>query len=98
MGDYLLMKLRDLQAQYPIIGDVRGRGLMIGTEFTLPNGEPAGDFTKAVRTACVESKMLILSCGSSENVIRWIPPLVVSADQIDRAVEIFAQAIQQSLA
>jgi len=97
MGDYLLMKLRDLQAQYPIIGDVRGRGLMIGTEFTLPNGEPAGDFTKAVRTACVASKLLILSCGSSENVIRWIPPLVVSADQIDRAVEIFAQAIQQSL-
>ncbi len=96
MGDYLLMKLRDLQAQYPIIGDVRGRGLMIGTEFTLPNGEPAGDFTKAVRTACVASKLLILSCGSSENVIRWIPPLVVSADQIDRAVEIFAQAIQQS--
>lgn len=96
MGDYLLMKLRDLQAQYPIIGDVRGHGLMIGTEFTLPNGEPAGDFTKAVRTACVASKLLILSCGSSENVIRWIPPLVVSADQIDRAVEIFAQAIQQS--
>lgn len=97
MGEYLLQKLRDLQAQYPIIGDVRGRGLMIGTEFTLPNGEPASDFTKAVRTACVESKMLILSCGSSENVIRWIPPLVVTEDQIDVAVEIFAQAIQKSM-
>ena len=97
MGNYLLQKLHDLKAHYPIIGDVRGRGLMIGTEFTLPNGEPASDFTKAVRTACVESKMLILSCGSSENVIRWIPPLVVTEDQIDVAVEIFAQAIQKSM-
>ena len=97
MGNYLLQKLHDLKAHYPIIGDVRGRGLMIGTEFTLPNGEPASDFTKAVRTACVESKMLILRCGSSENVIRWIPPLVVTEDQIDVAVEIFAQAIQKSM-
>jgi len=96
-GEYLMAKLRDMQARNPIIGDVRGLGLMVGTEFTDPvTGEPAGEIAAAVRTKCVESNMLILSCGTYENVIRWIPPLVVTEAQIDEAVEIFERAVKDA--
>jgi len=96
-GEYLLDKLRDVQDRNPFIGDVRGLGLMVGTEFTDPaNGKPAGDIAVAVRSACIEKNLLLLSCGTHENVIRWIPPLVVTEAQIDDAVDIFEQAVKDS--
>merc|ERR1712025_688336 len=94
-GEYLLDKLRDVQDHNPFIGDVRGLGLMVATEFTDPaNGKPAGDIAVAVRSACIEKNLLLLSCGTHENVIRWIPPLVVTEAQIDEAVSIFEQAVK----
>ncbi|MGB1288356.1 MAG: aspartate aminotransferase family protein [Aggregatilineales bacterium] len=96
MGDYLTNRLRDLQKKYPIIGDIRGRGLMIATEFTDSDGNPAADVTKAVRTACIDNNLLLLSCGSFENVIRWIPPLVVNKTQIDEALVIFEDSLKAS--
>lgn len=98
VGDYLIMKLREVQAKYPIIGDVRGLGLMVATEFTHTDGEPAADVTKAVRTACLENNLLILSCGTFENVIRWIPPLIVTEADIDEAVAIFEAAVASAMA
>ncbi len=96
-GERLIDGLRDLQKRYPIIGDVRGRGLMVATEFTHEDGSPAKDITKAVRTACINSNLLILSCGSYENVIRWIPPLVVNDAQIDEGLRIFEEALKASV-
>lgn len=97
-GEYLMAKLRDVQGRNPVIGDVRGLGLMVGTEFTDPDtGEPAGEIAKAVRTKCVDSNLLILSCGTHENVIRWIPPLVVTEAQIDDAVDVFERAVKDAV-
>merc|ERR1712176_1598993 len=80
-------------------GDHRGLGLMVGTEFTDPNtGEPAGEIAKAVRSKCVDSNLLILSCGTYENVVRWIPPLVVTEEQIDEAVDVFERAVKDAVA
>ncbi len=76
-----------------MIGDVRGKGLMIATEFTR-DGQPDKDTTKAVAKACVDNRLLLLTCGMNENVIRWIPPLVVTKDQIDDALVIFTQALE----
>lgn len=98
MGEYLMTKLREIQANHPIIGDVRGLGLMVATEFTHPNGDPAPEITKAVRTACIEANMLILSCGTFENILRWIPPLVINQAQLDEALAIFANAVQSATA
>lgn len=92
MGQYLMDGLKDLQAEYPVMGDVRGPGLMIGVEFTR-NAQADKATTKAVQTACLDNKLLLLTCGSYENVIRWIPPLVVNQSQIDEALGIFATAL-----
>ncbi len=92
-GVYLMEKLRDLQQKYVFIGDVRGRGLMIATEFTR-EGEPDAEAAKTVAKACVDQRLLLLTCGSYGNVVRWIPPLIVTRDQIDDAVAIFAAALK----
>jgi len=98
-GEYLMNKLRDVQRRNPIVGDVRGLGLMVGTEFTDPKtGEPAGEVAKTVRTKCIENNLLILSCGTNDHVIRWIPPLIVTERQIDEAVTVFEQAVKDATA
>jgi 4-aminobutyrate aminotransferase len=93
MGERLTDGLVELQGRYPVMGDIRGRGLMIGTEFTR-NGKADKDTTKAVQQACIQRNLLLLTCGSYENVIRWIPPLVVNAGQIDEALTVFEDALQ----
>ena len=95
MGQYLMDGLRDLQAEHPIIGDVRGHGLMVAAEFTTADGKPDADTTTAVQAACLERNLLLLSCGSYKNVIRWIPPLIVTAAQIDEALSIFNDALSK---
>jgi 4-aminobutyrate aminotransferase len=93
-GIQLMTGLRKLQEQYPLIGDVRGLGLMVGTEFTV-NGKPAEKaLIKGVVHACEEAGLLLLTCGTYDNVIRWIPPLVVNEAQINEALGIFAEALK----
>ncbi len=92
-GKQLQQGLRDLQAEYPVIGDVRGLGLMVGTEFTTADGRPDSETTARVARGCIERNLLLLTCGTSGNVIRWIPPLVVTAAQIDEALGIFNEAL-----
>ena len=93
MGNYLMGGLRRIQEKYPVIGDVRGRGLMIATEFVDSAGEPSKTYTKAVQQACLSKNLLLLTCGTYENVIRWIPPLVVKRKQVDEALSIFEDAV-----
>jgi 4-aminobutyrate aminotransferase len=93
MGRRLTNGLREIQAEYPVIGDVRGRGLMVATEFTGPDGKPAADVTNRVQKECLSRDLLLLTCGTYGNVIRWIPPLVVDAAQIDAALGIFNEAL-----
>ncbi len=97
MGNYLMSKLRDLQKQYPVMGDVRGRGLMVGVEFTDEKGEPDAATATAVNKYVVQNSLLLLICGSYQNVVRWIPPLIVTKEQIDEAVAIFADALKTAV-
>ncbi len=96
MGERLRDGLVELQGRYPVIGDVRGHGLMVGTEFMV-KGKPDKDLTKAVQKGCIDRRMLLLTCGTYENVIRWIPPLVVNEAQIDEALTLFEDALQNAL-
>ncbi len=92
-GEQLVAGLRKLQEKYPVIGDVRGWGLMVGTEFTDASGEPDAATASKVAAGCKARNMLILTCGSNGNVVRWIPPLIITAEQIDTALEIFEAAL-----
>lgn len=92
-GAQLAAGLRQLQSDFPVIGDVRGAGLMIGTEFIDAQGRPDAAITGKLIKYCSEHKLLLLTCGTYGNVIRWIPPLVVTAQQINDALRIFAAAL-----
>jgi 4-aminobutyrate aminotransferase len=66
---------------------------MVATEFGSP-GAPDAATARAVQRACIDRGLLLLTCGPYDNVIRWIPPLVVNAAQIDQAIDIFADALK----
>ncbi|MFK7804487.1 MAG: aspartate aminotransferase family protein [Anaerolineae bacterium] len=89
MGDYLVGRLMDLKKKYPVIGDVRGQGLMVGVEFTDAEGEPDAASASKVLNHSLENRMLLLICGSYKNVVRWIPPLIVTKEQLDEGLAIF---------
>jgi len=96
-GTQLINHLRRIQLDYPVIGDVRGLGLMIGVEFRTPDGKPDKTTTKAVVQACFDRKLMLLTCGTYDNVIRWIPPLIVTEKQIDEAIEIFTGSLKSEV-
>lgn len=93
MGRVLISRLRELQGEYPEIGDVRGRGLMIGTEFTSPEGDPWSERAQAVTKAAMANGLLLLTCGPWENTVRWIPPLIVNESHLQEGLDKFEQAL-----
>jgi len=94
-GLQLMTGLCHLQEEYPVIGDVRGKGLMVATEFRTPERKPDKATAKNLVHACQDRKMLLLTCGSYDNTIRWIPPLIVSEGQINDALGIFTEALEE---
>ncbi len=96
LGPVLMSGLRKLQEEHPEIGDVRGLGLMVGTEFTSPQGEPWTDCAKAVSKAAMANGLLLLTCGPWDNIIRWIPPLIVNESQIKEGLSIFEGALRST--
>ena len=93
-GEQLRAGLSELQSNFPVIGDVRGLGLMVATEFSK-DGQPDDNTAKAIQQACLARNLLLLTCGTYENIIRWIPPLIVTEEQIEDAVGIFAKALEE---
>jgi 4-aminobutyrate aminotransferase/(S)-3-amino-2-methylpropionate transaminase len=93
-GDYILAQLRLLQEQYPIIGEVRGLGLMIGVELVGNDGStPAPAQAEAIRALCLERGVLVGVGGVYGNVVRIQPPLVITRDQIDYVLEVLEQVL-----
>jgi len=96
-GLQLQTGLRKLQEEYPQIGDVRGLGLMIGSEFEadgkFKNAKP---LVKEIIHAAEERGLLLLSCGTYDSTIRWIPPLNVTEGQVKDALGIFADSLQRT--
>ena len=97
-GIQLMTGLRKLQEEYSQIGDVRGKGLMIGTEFIVDNKpEKAKPLVKEIIHAAEERDLLLLTCGTYDNTIRWIPPLNVTSDQINDGLRLFEDALKTSI-
>lgn len=93
VGDYLRRQLEKLAERVPQIGQVRGRGLMIGVEFVKDPGTREHDSAGAdqVMVEAYRRGLLVLTCGRS--TIRFCPPLVVTREQVDRAIELFETSI-----
>lgn len=92
-GELLRDLLRDLPGDTSMIGEVRGLGLMVGVELVQNGTQPNAALTKEVLARCQARGLLLLNCGPYDNVVRFIPPLVVNEEQIREAVEIFGASL-----
>ncbi|MFC4857588.1 aspartate aminotransferase family protein [Actinophytocola glycyrrhizae] len=92
-GARLREGLAKVAADVPVIGDVRGLGLMLGNEFVGKDGEPDAAAAARVQQAASSAGLLLLTCGAAGNVVRMIPPLVVTADQIDEGLALWREAL-----
>ena len=91
-----MAKLRELQKHNPLIGEVRGLGLMIGVELVKDEKlTPATSEADAIRDALLRQGVLVGVGGVYGNVIRFQPPLIITRPQIDRAIDAFATALQE---
>jgi 4-aminobutyrate aminotransferase len=96
-GIQLMTGLRKLQEEYSQIGDVRGKGLMVGTEFVVDGrADKAKQLVKNVIHSAEEKGLLLLSCGTYDNTVRWIPPLNVTSVQINDGLRIFGEALKET--
>ncbi len=87
-GAYFIDKLHGLQEKYSCIGDVRGLGLMDAIEIVKEDGTPDPEKTAKIKELALEKDLLLLTCGSDHNVVRFIAPINVTAKEIDKCVEI----------
>jgi 4-aminobutyrate aminotransferase len=96
VGAYLQDGLRKLMDKHDCIGDVRGLGLMVGVEFVEDRASMkiAPALRDRVEVACFERGLILLGCGI--NTIRWSPPLIITRENVDVALEIFDEAIAQA--
>ena len=101
-GDYLLGRLRELQSRHEQIGDVRGRGLLVGMELVTDreSREPANALGAAVTAECLDRglSMNIVRAGSSANCFRMAPPLSITEEEIDTAMTILDESLAAVLA
>jgi 4-aminobutyrate aminotransferase len=94
-GDELLRRLRGLQTTVPAIGDVRGLGLMIGVELVKGDRAPDKDLNARIRKICLDSGLVVLSCGIHDNVIRLVPPLTLSEAELEEGWQVLQGAFQE---
>ncbi|MBK1785787.1 aspartate aminotransferase family protein [Prauserella cavernicola] len=92
-GRQLLEGARAVADKTPAIGDVRGLGLLVGSEFVTPEGKPDNATASAAQKLAAERGLLMLTCGAHMNVVRMIPPLIVTSEQIDDALEIWTDVV-----
>ncbi len=94
VGDILIRRLTDLQASDPRVGDVRGKGAMVAAEFVDPEtGAPDATITAAVAKACIAEGVIVLTCGTYGNVIRFLPPLSIPDELLEEGLDVVAAAL-----
>lgn len=96
-GHQLMKGLCSLMSAYPSMADVRGYGLMIGVEFAI-GSRPLPDLAAAVQQAAIAEDLLLLTCGTRANVVRIIPPLTVSSEEIEIGLAAFERALITAVA
>ena len=93
IGEVMTARLRELASTYDVIGDVRGRGAMVAIELTRPGTrEPDAATTAAVAKACHADGLVVLTCGTYGNVLRFLPPLVMPDHLLDEGLGVLEKA------
>ncbi|MGA9173315.1 MAG: aminotransferase class III-fold pyridoxal phosphate-dependent enzyme, partial [Thermoactinomyces sp.] len=96
MGSYAREKLEEMKKIHPVLGDVRSIGLMIGIEIVYPQtGEPNGKGLLKILHKCLQKGVLFYLCGTHSEVIRMIPPLTVTRQQIDEGLRMLDEALAE---
>lgn len=89
MGSYFKTRLMELKDKYPnVIGDVRGVGLMIAMEIVDEDGRPDAKMTAEIKEKALDRDVLLLTCGSDHNVVRFIAPLIITEKEIDIVIDV----------
>ncbi|WP_266081031.1 aspartate aminotransferase family protein [Haladaptatus caseinilyticus] len=94
MGTSIRKRFHDIADETPSIGDVRGRGLFVGVEFIDGNGMPNEPIVKSIQQHCYERGVLVWTAGRDGNVLRIIPPLVITEEQVETGMDIVMDAIE----
>ena len=94
-GNYIMKRLNDLKEECDIVGDVRGKGLMIGAEIVedKKTKKPAGDKTKEIMMRCWKRGIAMITCGAS--TIRIAPPLIITRELVDAGMEIIEDVTKE---
>lgn len=96
-GTYFLGRMKELAERFPIIGDVRGKGLLIGIELVknAKTKEPAQNALKSILQDSFKKGLLFSVSGLYKNVIKFSPPLILTTDQVDKAIDIIEYSLKQ---
>jgi 4-aminobutyrate aminotransferase / (S)-3-amino-2-methylpropionate transaminase / 5-aminovalerate transaminase len=93
IGEIMLPRLHRMAEAAPVIGDIRGRGAMLAVELVQPGGiEPNPAAAAAVAKACHQAGLLVLTCGTFGNVLRFLPPMVIGEPLLGEGLSILEEA------
>lgn len=98
VGSFIMKRLKEMQEEYEVIGDVRGKGLMIGVEIVKENKKPDPELTGKICWRAFELGLILPSYGMFGNVVRITPPLVITQEIAEKGLEIMEQALKDALA
>jgi 4-aminobutyrate aminotransferase/(S)-3-amino-2-methylpropionate transaminase len=99
IGEKVMERYKAMMEKYPVIGDVRGLGGMVGIEFVKDKAtkEPAPELTSAVIQECAQNGLLVEGAGTYNNVIRFLAPLVMTEEQLAAGLDIFEAAVAKCI-
>ena len=95
VGSYFRDQLLKLQEKFPVIGDVRGLGLMLAVELVDAKGAPNAAATKAINQYCYENGVLFYNCGTYKNCIRFMTPLNITTSVVDEGLTVLEKALEK---
>lgn len=97
IGKKVTARYKEIQKKYPVVGDVRGLGGMIGIEFVkdLETKEPDAALTADIIQTCAKNGLLVEGAGTYNNVIRFLAPLVITDEQLEAGLDIFEAAVKK---
>jgi 4-aminobutyrate aminotransferase/(S)-3-amino-2-methylpropionate transaminase len=99
VGNVITSRLAAMQEKFPVIGDIRGLGAMLVVEFVKDRNtkEPDMDFAMAVIKKCVSNGLILIRAGLYTNCIRFLPPIVITDEQLNEGMDVIENAIQEVL-
>ena len=97
IGEKVIHRFREFYERYPVVGDVRGLGAMVGMELVADRRtkEPATGLTKQLVTKCREKGLLMISAGTHSNIIRPLMPLVITDEQLEKGLRIIGESLSE---